>query len=91
MLRRIMGAIVGGAIDRSDGKGGLKGAVIGAVAARAVSRAGPLGLAAIGAAVAAKLLYDRRKAGKTAPTAPNGIRKRPGLGSGIGPEIPLGN
>ncbi|MGF7150804.1 uncharacterized membrane protein YebE (DUF533 family) [Sphingomonas zeicaulis] len=66
MLRRIMGAMVGGAIDRSDGKGGLKGAVIGAVAARAVSRAGPAGLAAVGAAVAGKMLWDRRKKRKAA-------------------------
>ena len=75
MLKRIMGAMVGSAIDRHDGKGGLKGAVIGAVAARAVTRAGPIGLVAIGAAVAAKLLWDHRKQGKTGPkSAP---RQRP--------------
>lgn len=63
-LRRIMGAMVGGAIDRHDGKGGLKGAVIGAVASRAISRAGPVGLVALGAAAAAKMAYDHRKARK---------------------------
>ena len=72
MLRRIMGAMVGGAIDRSDGKGGLKGAVIGAVAARAVSRAGPAGLAAVGAAVAGKMLWERRKRKKAAETMGRG-------------------
>ena len=69
MLRRIIGAVVGGAIDRRDGKGGLKGAVIGAVAARAVSRAGPAGLAAIGAAAVAKMLWDHRKAKRKTPDA----------------------
>ena len=64
MLKRVMGALVGSAIDRRDGRGGVKGAVIGAVAARAVSRAGPAGLAAVGAAVVGKMLWDRRK-GKT--------------------------
>ena len=63
MLRTIIGALVGREIDRRDGRGGLKGAAIGAIATRAVSRMGPLGLA-IGGGYLAKKAYDRRKAEK---------------------------
>lgn len=63
MLRTIIGALVGSELDRRDGKGGLGGAVLGAVAARAVTRMGPLGLV-LGGAYVAKKAYDRRKAGR---------------------------
>ncbi len=62
MLGKVIGAVIGNRIDRSDGKGGVKGAVIGAAAAGLIRRAGPLGLAAVGGAYLAKKLYDRKKA-----------------------------
>lgn len=61
MIRTIMGALVGREIDRRDGEGGVKGALIGAVAARAVTRMGPLGLL-IGGGYVAKKALDRRRA-----------------------------
>lgn len=61
MLRTIIGALVGGELDRRRGRGGVGGALLGAVAARAVMRAGPLGLV-LGGAYVAKKAYDRRRA-----------------------------
>lgn len=61
MLGRIVGALVGREIDRRDGSGGLKGALIGAAAAGGLRRLGPIGLVLGGAYVAKKAL-DRRKA-----------------------------
>ncbi|OWK32829.1 hypothetical protein [Sphingomonas mucosissima] len=63
MLRTLIGAFVGKEVDRRDGRGGLKGAAIGMIAARAVTRTGPLGLLLGGGYVAKKML-DRRKTGK---------------------------
>ena len=63
MIRSIIGALVGREIDRRDGRGGLKGAAIGLIAARALSRAGPLGLA-LGGAYIAKKAYDRRRSSR---------------------------
>ena len=63
MIRTIIGALVGREIDRRDGKGGIGGALIGAAAARAVTRMGPLGLM-VGGAYVAKKAYDRRKVSK---------------------------
>ncbi|QHL90097.1 hypothetical protein GVO57_03695 [Sphingomonas changnyeongensis] len=60
MIGKVIGALVGREIDRRDGKGGLKGAVIGAVAVSALRRMGPLGLVLGGAYVAKKAL-DRRR------------------------------
>lgn len=60
MVGKIIGALVGREIDRRDGRGGAKGALIGAVAAGAMRRMGPLGLALGGAYVAKKAL-DRRR------------------------------
>jgi hypothetical protein len=60
MLRTMIGALVGKEIDQRDGRGGVKGALLGAVAARAVTRMGPLGLL-LGGAYVAKKAYDRRK------------------------------
>jgi len=62
MLGKIIGAVVGNRIDRSDGKGGVKGAVLGAATAGLLRRTGPLGLAALGGVYVAKKLYDRKKA-----------------------------
>lgn len=66
MIGKVIGALVGREIDRRDGQGGLKGALIGAAAAGGLRRLGPLGLVLGGAYVAKKAL-DRRKAAKAAP------------------------
>ena len=60
MFGKIIGALVGREIDRRDGRGGAKGALIGAMAVGAMRRMGPLGLALGGAYVAKKAL-DRRR------------------------------
>ena len=65
MIGKIIGALVGREIDRRDGRGGLKGAAIGALAPGLIRRLGPLGLV-LGGAYVAKKAYDRRKT----PTAP---------------------
>ena len=63
MIRGIIGALVGREIDRRDGAGGVKGAALGMIAARGLSRMGPLGLVLGGAWVAKKAL-DRRRSGR---------------------------
>ncbi len=63
MLRTIIGALVGGELDRRGRSGGVGGALLGAVAARAVTRMGPLGML-LGGAYVAKKAYDRHKAGR---------------------------
>ena len=63
MIRTIIGALVGGELDRRGrwrGRG-IGGALLGAVAARAVTRMGPLGML-LGGAYVAKKAYDRHKA-----------------------------
>ena len=60
MIGKIIGALVGREIDRRDGQGGVKGAVIGAAAAGGLRRLGPLGLL-LGGGYVAKKAYDRRK------------------------------
>lgn len=60
MIRRIVGALVGREIDRRDGRGGMKGMAIGAIAASAMRRLGPLGLL-LGGGYVAKKAYDRRR------------------------------
>ncbi len=61
MIGKVIGALVGREIDRRDGKGGVKGAVFGALAAGGLRRLGPLGLL-LGGAYVAKKAYDRRQA-----------------------------
>jgi hypothetical protein len=61
MLGKIIGAAIGNRIDKSDGRGGFKGALAGAIAAGIIRRAGPVGLAAMGGAYLAKKMYDKRK------------------------------
>ncbi|MCW4461451.1 hypothetical protein OK349_07005 [Sphingomonas sp. BT-65] len=63
MIGKVIGALVGRDIDRRDGSGGVKGAAIGWVAASALRRLGPIGLA-LGGAYVAKKVYDRRKASR---------------------------
>ncbi|MDB5695342.1 MAG: hypothetical protein JWN21_885 [Sphingomonas bacterium] len=60
MIGRVIGALVGREIDRRDGRGGLKGAAIGTIAAGALRRMGPFGMLLGGAYVAKKAL-DRRR------------------------------
>lgn len=66
MIGKVIGALVGREIDRRDGKGGLKGALIGAAAAGGLRRLGPLGLA-LGAGYVAKKALDRRRSSRTPP------------------------
>jgi len=61
MIGKIIGALVGREIDRRDGSGGTKGALIGMAAGGAMRRLGPLGLI-LGGGYVAKKAYDRRKA-----------------------------
>lgn len=60
MIGRIIGALVGREMDRRDGRGGLKGAAIGALSIGAMRRMGPLGML-LGGGYVAKKAYDRRK------------------------------
>lgn len=60
MIGKVIGALVGREIDRRDGQGGMKGALIGAAAAGALRRMGPLGLV-LGAAYVGKRAIDRRR------------------------------
>ena len=64
MIGKVIGALVGREIDRRDGQGGMKGALVGAAAAGALRRLGPLGLLAGGAYVAKKVM-DRRREGRS--------------------------
>lgn len=66
MIGKVIGAFVGRELDRRDGRGGVKGAVIGAVAAGGLRRLGPIGLV-IGGAYVAKKMLDRRRATRTPP------------------------
>ena len=61
MLGKIIGALVGREIDKRDGRGGTKGALMGMVAAGGLRRLGPLGML-LGGGYVAKKAYDRRKA-----------------------------
>lgn len=61
MFGRILGAVIGSRLDRRDGKGGFKGAVMGAMGAGMMRRVLPLGLL-VGGGIAAKRAMDRRKA-----------------------------
>lgn len=65
MLGKIAAAYIGNRIDRSDGRGGVKGALFGALAAGGLRRMGPLGLV-LGGAYLAKKVYDSRKTGRNA-------------------------
>ncbi|QQV76887.1 hypothetical protein H5J25_16075 [Sphingomonas aliaeris] len=60
MIRGILGSLIGAEIDRRNGDSGLKGAAIGMIASRVLTRMGPLGLA-LGGAYVAKKAYDRHR------------------------------
>lgn len=63
MFGRIIGALVGRELDRRDGSSGLRGAAVGALAAGAMRRMGPLGMV-LGGAYVAKKAMERRRAGR---------------------------
>ena len=67
MIRGIIGALVGSELDRRDGSGGIKGAAIGLIASRVLTRMGPLGLA-LGGAYVAKKAYDRHREARRTPS-----------------------
>ena len=60
MIGKVIGALVGEELGKRRGEGG-KGAVLGVIAASAMPRLGPLGLALGGAYVAKKALDRRRE------------------------------
>lgn len=66
MIGKIIGALVGREIDRRDGQGGAKGALMGMMAAGGLRRMGPLGLI-LGGGYVAKKAYDRRRATRNGP------------------------
>lgn len=63
MIGRVIGALVGREIDRRDGRGGVKGAALGALAVGGLRRMGPLGML-LGGGYVAKKAYDRRRGGR---------------------------
>lgn len=69
MIRTIIGALLGRELDRRDGAGGAKGALVGALATRAVTRMGPLGML-LGGGYVAKKAYDRHRASKAGRVPP---------------------
>lgn len=69
MIGKLIGALVGRKIDRRDGEGGVKGALLGAATVGIIRRAGPLGLL-LGGAWVAKKAFDRRKADRAAADTP---------------------
>jgi len=71
MIGKLIGALVGREMDRRDGEGGIKGALLGAATVGIVRRAGPLGLL-LGGAWVAKKAFDRRKADRAAAGTPPG-------------------
>jgi len=64
MIGKLIAALIGREIDRRDGKGGAKGAMIGAAAPAIIKRLGSVGLV-LGGAYVAKKAWDRRKGGTT--------------------------
>ena len=68
MIGKLIGALVGREIDRRDGRGGVKGMVLGTVAVGALRRLGPFGLVLGGAYVGKKLLDRYRSESDTTVT-----------------------
>ena len=60
MIGKILGALVGGAIDRRDGDSGVKGAAIGAVSVGIAKRIVPVALVIAGIVVTRKLVDNAR-------------------------------
>jgi hypothetical protein len=63
MIGKVVGALIGREIDRRDGEGGVKGALLGAASASLLRRMGPLGLV-LGGAYAARQMWKRNRAGQ---------------------------
>ena len=61
MIRTIFAALLGRAIDRRDGRGGMKGAIIGAMGQRALTRMGPFGWVVGGAILLWSFLSGRKR------------------------------
>lgn len=66
MIGKIIGALVGREMDKRDGRGGLKGAAMGAIVGGGLRRMGPLGML-LGGGYVAKKAYDRRRASRGVP------------------------
>lgn len=60
MIGKILGALVGGAIDRRDGDSGAEGAAIGAISVAVAKRVVPVALVIAGIVVAKKLVDNAR-------------------------------
>ena len=62
MFAKLLAMFIGNRIDRSDGRGGVKGALFGLAAERAMrGRLGPFGWLMIGIVALWKLVFGRRK------------------------------
>jgi hypothetical protein len=61
MIRNLLGAFIGSRIDRRDGQGGVKGAVLGYAAQRAITRMGVPGLLLAGGYGLWRWRADRRR------------------------------
>ena len=62
MFAKLLAMFIGNRIDRSDGRGGVKGALFGLAAERAMrGRLGPVGWLMIGIVALWKLVFGRRK------------------------------
>ena len=61
MTRTRFAALRGRAIARGDGRGGMKGAIIGAMGQRALTRMGPFGWVIGGAILLWSLLTGRKR------------------------------
>ncbi len=60
MIGKILGAVIGGEIDRHHGESGVKGAAIGAIGVGVAKRVVPLALVVAGVVVAKKLVDNAR-------------------------------
>jgi hypothetical protein len=62
MFAKLLAMFIGNRIDRADGRGGVKGALLGLAAERAArGRLGPLGWFALVAVALWKLFFGRRR------------------------------
>ena len=62
MFAKLLAMFVGNRVDRADGHGGVKGALAGLAAERAIAgRLGPFGWFLIGVVALWKMLFGRRK------------------------------
>lgn len=57
MIAKLLAMFIGNRIDRSDGKGGVKGAVIGLAVERFVRKLGPVGWVLLGLFLVVRFLF----------------------------------